>query len=142
MSTRQSVEAANDNEAVTLRSIERDDADRRVYNFAVQSLSGEVTHNYLVGDAEWWTHNSRSRRRSPPNGYRDGTGKNHDGDLPYDPPKSWGPGDITDVIDELECSIAARGAEMSKYDGGDAGHHERLRREKRFLRRLKGAIGR
>ena len=58
MSTRGSVEGANDNEALTLRSIERDDADQRVYNFAVQSLPGEVTHNYLVGDAEWWTHNT------------------------------------------------------------------------------------
>ena len=56
------VEAANDNEvngstasdpnntSLTLRSIERDDAFTRVYNFAVQSLSGEVTHNYLVGE--------------------------------------------------------------------------------------------
>ena len=57
--------AANDNEALTLRSIERDDRDQRVYNFAVQSLPGEVTHNYLVGDAEWWTHNTGGRGRAP-----------------------------------------------------------------------------
>ena len=66
LSTRFSIETANDNDPVaapagaplTLRSIQRDDTERRVYNFAVQSLNGELTHNYLVGDAEWWTHNT------------------------------------------------------------------------------------
>ena len=65
------VEAANDNEvngstasdpnntSLTLRAIERDDTVERVYNFAVQSLPGEITHNYLVGDRESWTHNAR-----------------------------------------------------------------------------------
>ena len=53
MPTRGSVETANDNNtgandvasdaaALPLRSIARDDADQRVYNFAVQSLSGEA----------------------------------------------------------------------------------------------------
>ena len=65
VSTRGSVEGANDNEALILRSIERDDADQRVYNFAVQSLPGEVTHNYLVGEGEWWTHNDSGRRFGP-----------------------------------------------------------------------------
>lgn len=58
VSTRGSIEgageAANDNAseaaALTLRAIERDDRDQRVYNFSVQSLPGEVTHNYLVGE--------------------------------------------------------------------------------------------
>ena len=65
MSTRGSVEGANDNEALTLRTIERDDTDQRVYNFAVQSPPGEVTHNYLVGDREWWTHNVRVVKDGP-----------------------------------------------------------------------------
>ena len=65
LSTRSSIETANDNDPdatpagapLTLRAIKRSDTEQRGYNFAVQSLPGELTHNYLAGDVEWWTHN-------------------------------------------------------------------------------------
>ena len=132
VSTRGSVEgargAANDNEAVTLRSIERDDADQRVYNFAVQSLPGEVTHNYLVGEGEWWTHNAGNPRKfwdslTP---WKNGWRRDSDGNIYY--PDRAHPG-------ELECfnprgkflgaRSMKRGKPIPNKQPGDPGHKGR-----------------
>jgi hypothetical protein len=49
--------ASNDNQPLTVTDIIRDSATARVYNFEVESRSGEVTHNYFVGDERAWVHN-------------------------------------------------------------------------------------
>ena len=49
--------AANDNQKLTVLDVVRDSAPTRVYNFEVESLPGEITHNYLVGDDAAWVHN-------------------------------------------------------------------------------------
>jgi hypothetical protein len=50
--------AANDNQPLTVTEIIRDSRAARVYNFEVESRSGEITHNYFVGDDAAWVHNA------------------------------------------------------------------------------------
>jgi hypothetical protein len=58
--------AANDNgsdnaagnQPLTVTEILRDNTPTRVYNFEVESLSGEITHNYFVGEDQAWVHNA------------------------------------------------------------------------------------
>lgn len=49
--------ADNDNQPLTVLDILRDPTPTRVYNFEVESLPGEITRNYLVGDDAAWVHN-------------------------------------------------------------------------------------
>jgi hypothetical protein len=79
VSTRESIEsfgpriAANDNEPLTVTDIVRDSRAARVYNFEVESLSGEITHNYFVGDEQAWVHNAEHKK-----GKRPSTAGKHD----------------------------------------------------------------
>ncbi len=59
------LKAANDNEPVTVREILRDQDAARVYNFEIESLPGEITHNYMVGDDALWVHNATKHPRLP-----------------------------------------------------------------------------
>jgi hypothetical protein len=47
-----------DNQPLTVTEIIRDSRTARAYNFEVESRSGEITHNYFVGDDSAWVHNS------------------------------------------------------------------------------------
>jgi hypothetical protein len=55
--------AANDNQPLTVTEIIRDSRAARVYNFEVESRSGEITHNYFVGDDAAWVHNGKFSAR-------------------------------------------------------------------------------
>lgn len=52
------LKAANDNGSLTVAEIVRGNRTARVYNFEVESRAGEITNNYLVGDAQAWVHNA------------------------------------------------------------------------------------
>ena len=45
------------NQPLTVTATNRHDRALRVYNLEVESRTGQITHNYLVGDDLVWVHN-------------------------------------------------------------------------------------
>ena len=57
LSIRGGVDLEAGDKVVTVQSITKVDGPQRVYNLEVASLDGQITHNYFVGEDEFWTHN-------------------------------------------------------------------------------------
>ncbi len=45
------LKAANDNTPLTVEAVTAHNKPTRVYNLKITSAKGQITHNYLVGDA-------------------------------------------------------------------------------------------